>query len=960
MQTSSSMNMGKFRLNTNEAWFAPGSLDELFEVFLSDLLRVGRVRKAEISLFNKRRELVPVANAVNVGTRGKEKQEVRVQSWIMDSSIVHSIRKVNLPNIHFALTIPLQSTEILGFLHIELDQFPSSTSYNMADFNSLGRQLSAKIKEIMLTEEVKEVQSELQNMTANNREMLQQVTSLSKELYAITAISTKINQSMEFDKSLRKSMTKVMEVFKASSIVVYIKDARTSKLELSAMDVMENSFDASLLKRFLRKFEKNLLHDIITLGKPLVKDLRPVFKGTSCKEFEEMGKGEIRTLIGVPVNSKETKIGALLLLHKSAENFSQNSLRLLSGMANIMGMAVENINLYRQTEQKKREAAFLVDSIERFHKELDLKRTLRAVAEEGTKLTGEECEVYLFSTTKVPMTQAIYQERGDRRSLKSRTFKKIHPKELKDLYELMVSQNKSVLIRSVNHMRKIGQDIKAYLQNRNIHCLMAVPLRLTGETLGLLLIGTRKGKRPFDRNDLSVAEALGSAASVAIQNARAYTSSLEMSDFLEKKITEKTSQIEQIEERQRIQVEHRKDIVFRVNRRNRFVFVNKAMETLTGYSREAFYRGDIQADEIVTEEDRDRVRTAFNKILKGELSLIKDLEYRQLTQGQENRIISMTIYPERNSTNRIVGVEGVGRDITEEKRLEAELTKAKDLALLGEFSGDIAHQIRNPLSNILMGKKRLEKALKPGLQAHKTEERPCKETVAFGSGQENLAAIFGDLSEGISNLNQIVTELLQYTKTMKLTRSSQRIDIILGEVPKMFEDVIRKHKIRVEEEFDPELPPLQVDALLMGQVFQNVIHNALAAMPDGGCLLMRTGFCYERPGYAFISISDSGVGIKPSEVENVFRPFYSTKGSGAGLGLSLAHRIVAAHNGVMWVCHNPCANLAHRVSPVIRAERDPYAKGTTMHILLPLDGTPDGKTAKPVRGDKNEPSNTRG
>ena len=956
MQTSFSMNMDTFKLKTNGAYIAPRSLDELFEIFLSKLLRVDRVRKAEISLFNKRRDLVPVASAVNVWTRGKEKQEVRVQGWAMDSSVVHSIRKVNLPNIHFALSIPLQSTEMLGFLHIELDQIPTSASYNMADFNLLGQQLSAKIKEIMLSEEIKEVQSELQNMTANNREMLQQVTSLSKELYAITAISTKINQSLEFDKSLRKSMTKVREVFKASSIVVYIKDSRTSKLELSAMDVMDNSFDPSFLKRFLKKFEKDLLHDIITLGKPLVKDLRPVFKETNS---EKMDEGGIRTLIGVPANSKEANIGVLLLLYKSSESFSQSSLRLLSGMANIMGMAVENMNLYRQTEQKKREAAFLVSSIKRFHKKLDLKKTLKSVAEEGAKLTGEQCEVYLFSTTKVPMTQATYQINGDRRRLKSRTFKEIHPKELKDLYEFMVSQNKSVLIRSINHTRKIGQDIKAYLKKRNLHFLMAVPLRLRGETLGLLLLGKEKGKRPFDRNDLSVTEALGSAASVAIQNARAYTSSVEMSDFLEKKITEKTSQIEQIQERQRIRVEHRKDIIFRVNRRNRLVFVNKAMETLTGYSRETFYRGDILANEIVAEEDRDRVRTAFKKILNSELPLIKDLEYRQLTQGHENRIISLTIYPERSSTNRIVGVEGVGRDITEEKRLEAELTKAKDLALLGEFSGDIAHQIRNPLSNILMGAKRLEKALKLDVQVQKTADRSRKETLFLKGGRENLAAIFGDLSNGISNLNQIVTGLLQYTKTMKPTRSFQRIDVILRETPKMFQELIEKNRIRVEEDFDPKLPPLQVDALLIGQVFQNVIHNSLEAMTDGGRLLLSTGFSSNRLGHVFISISDSGVGVNPSETENVFRPFYSTKGSGAGLGLSLAHRIVEAHNGVMWVCNNPCPHLAPRPSGDIDGDCNPQAKGTTMHILLPLDGTTDEKTEKVARGDRNEPSNTR-
>lgn len=438
---------------------------------------------------------------------------------------------------------------------------------------------------------------------------------------------------------------------------------------------------------------------------------------------------------------------------------------------------------------------------------------------------------------------------------------------------------------------------------------------------------------------------MGSAASVAIQNARAYTSSLEMSDFLEKKITEKTSQIDQIQETQRIRVEYRKDIIFRVNRRNRFVFVNKSMETLTGYSREAFYRGDILADEVVAEEDRDRVRTAFNKILNGELPLVKDLEYRHLTQRHENRIISMTIYPEKSSTNRIIGVEGVGRDITEEKKLEAELKKAKDLALLGEFSSDIAHQIRNPLSNILMGAKLLQEALKLDVQAHKTDKPTFKGPVSFRPAVEDMEKIFGDLSEGINNLNRVVTGLLTYTKTMKLTRSFQLIDVILRETFRIFQDLLKKNRIRVEEDFDPDLPPLPVDALLIGQVFQNVFHNAIEAMPHGGCLFLNSSFYHERPAYAFISISDSGMGIKLSETENVFRPFYTTKGTGIGLGLSLAHRIVEAHNGMIWICHNPCPHLDHRVSKYTE-KRDNYReKGTTIHILLPMDGT----LKKPVR-----------
>ncbi len=943
MQADFSSRMDTTSLKTNETFITVQSLDELLEVFLSNLLCVHHVKMAEVLLFNKRRDLVSVATATNQETGGIKKQEIRVQSWIMDSPVTHSIRKVNFPNVHFALSIPiLQLTEILGFLHIELCQIPTVDRDKLATFYLFSQELAAKIKEIMLSDEIKEVRSELRNMIANNREMLQHVTSLSKELYAISAISIKINQSMDFDRSMRKSITKIREVFKASSIAVYTKNTRTSKFELSAMDVQEDALDTSLLKEFFKKAEKTFLKDIITLGKPLVKELLPT---SDEKILEYVDNGKIRVLIGIPLNSKETNIGAMLLLHRSEKIFNQSSLRLLSGMANIMAMAIENMKLYRQTEQKKKEAAFLVSSIARFHKKLDLKETLKSVAEEGAKFIGEQCQVYLFSKTKVPMTQVTYQENGDRRPLKSRTFKEIRPKELKDLYVLMLSQNKSVLIRSINHTKKIEKDVKSYLQERDIHSLMAVPLRLRREILGLLLLVKKKDKRPFDRDDLSFAEALGSAASVAIKNARAYTDSLHMSDFLEKKITEKTSRIEEIEERQKIQVEHRRDIIFRVNRRNRFVFVNKAMETFSGYSREALCRGDIRAIDVVAREDRDRIRDVFKKILSGKLKLVKDFEYRQIDKRNQERIISMTIYPEMDFAHDVIGIEGVGRDITEEKKLEAELKKAKELAMLGEFSSDIAHQIRNPLSNILMGAKLLHKALKLDVQAHKTDKPTSKGPVSFRPAVDELEKIFGDLSEGINNLNRVVTGLLTYTKTLKLTRSVQRIDVILRETPVMFQDLLKKSCIRVEEDFDPDLPPLPVDALLIGQVFQNVFHNAIEAMPHGGCLFISTSFYSERPAYAFISISDSGTGIKLSEAENVFRPFYTTKGTGIGLGLSLAHRIVEAHNGMIWICHSPCPHLDHRVTKYTDKGDNSREKGATIHILLPMDGT----LKKPVK-----------
>jgi PAS domain S-box-containing protein len=519
-----------------------------------------------------------------------------------------------------------------------------------------------------------------------------------------------------------------------------------------------------------------------------------------------------------------------------------------------------------------------------------------------------------------------------------KTFELNQPQAVKAFYKQMILKKRPYLIRNIRRSKKIKADIKSFFMSNGIQSALAVPLKLTHKPLGLLLLGMEAGGRTFDFHDFSVAEALGAAASVAIENARAYCASVEMSEFLERKISEKTSEIEKIHEKQKIRVENRKDIIFRVNKSGRFVFVNKAMENITGRFREELYQEEIKALDVVADEDRKRVRDAFRAMLNGERSLIKDLEYRHHNRRGDDHFISLTIYPEKDELGRITGIEGVGHDITEKKHLETEIKKTKDLALLGEFSSAIAHQIRNPLGNILMGTKLLQKAVDLSNDSAGVMKLTTGERSGITENKEDLAEIFKNLSDGIYNLNQVVTELVEYTKTLKLRRSYQRIETILEETLVVFKDLIARNNIQQKKKFDINLPPLTVDALLISQVFQNIVHNAIQAMPSGGCLTVTTSMCHEKSGNVMISICDMGIGIEACDVEKIFHPFYTTKHSGIGLGLSLAHRIIDAHGGKVWVCQNPCVHYVSDDSG--NTAGDPPDRGVTFHIILPLtDGS---------------------
>ncbi len=910
----------------------PSNLDDLFELTLTHLLDVDHVRQADILLFNNKNDLVLVASGNNSGQKGPEKFRIMVQSWMINSAIRHSTRRVKVPTFFQVRSIPLRSSErLLGFLQIHMNQIQKDENPYLTLFYLIGLHLSTRIIEIMLRDEVKELTQEIRNFSSDNKDNHRRITSLSKELYAICAISTKINQSMDIRKSLRKSIIKLREVFRASAVQVYLKDQFGSKPKLFTMHLTEKKQKYS--QKLQEHIETVVMEDFFGTQSPTETRSGPL---AYHPKKVVLDIGPFKSMIMAPMRAKRKLVGALILLNESEGTFDQDNLRLLCGIGDIMGMAIENMNLYRQSQQEKKTAAFLVKSIAKFNEKLNLEKTLRSIAEKGAEFIGKCCRVYLFTETKIPM---IHLKQGKKRGDKfvnPESFNTIQPAPLKEFYERMRHNKRPSLISDITHTTRFKRNIMSFFAEEGIKSIVSVPLTLIGKSMGLLLFCSGGGRGAFDHLDLSVSQALGAAASVAIENSRAYTASVEMSDFLEKKIGEKTIQIQKIQERINIRVENRNDIIFRINDRNRFVFVNNAMETLTGLSREDMYREDFTIEQIVDSEDLDRVRSCFQIVLKGALPMIKDLEYRHVNKRGKDHLISLTIYPEKDSNGVIIGIEGVGRDITEKKKLEAELEKAKSLALLGEFSSAIAHQIRNPLGNILMGTKLLQRSLgleHPDISSHDPEEK--NENSNFtGLNKEALTGIFKNLADGINNLNQVVTELVEYTKTLKLSRSYQRIQVILEENLSMFQGMITQKGIRVEKYYENDAPLLSVDAVLISQVFQNVIHNAIQAMQLGGRLIIWTENYPKKPGHVVVSISDTGVGIAATDIEKIFHPFYTTKDSGTGLGLSLAHRIVEAHRGKIWVCHNPCPHAPTDGQPN-QYGFVPPERGVTFHILLP-------------------------
>jgi transcriptional regulator with GAF, ATPase, and Fis domain len=398
-------------ITTLETYNMIDNLDDLFEAYLGYILHMNQVWQAEILLFNSTQILTPVAESKWIGPPNKLEPKVYSESWLLDYPVRHTAKSVGRTQIRPVFSVPLMdSGTIMGFLNIQLEKLNLVDKYQLSQFHFIGLQLSSNIKEMRLKNEIREIREELQLQISNNRAILYQATSLSKELYAISAISTRINQSMDFDQTLHRCLTTIRKVFKAYSILIYTQNDTNSKIELVACECEDESAIEALNGQYMKSIGKNYLKEVLKSDKPLVKErlaaLLPAPEGIATTP-------PITSLIGVALHSRESTIGAIILLYRSPEPINHSGLRLLSGMANIMGMNIENKALYRQSIQKKSEVDFLFRSIVKFNKTLDLQATLTSVAEKGVEYCGVNSRVYLFSQIKAQVIISSYQRQND-------------------------------------------------------------------------------------------------------------------------------------------------------------------------------------------------------------------------------------------------------------------------------------------------------------------------------------------------------------------------------------------------------------------------------------------------------------------------------------------------------------------------------------------------------------------
>lgn len=359
-------------------------------------------------------------------------------------------------------------------------------------------------------------------------------------------------------------------------------------------------------------------------------------------------------------------------------------------------------------------------------------------------------------------------------------------------------------------------------------------------------------------------------------------------DELEQRVQERTVKLKEAnkalqesEASYRELTESINDLFFAMDKDLRYIYWNKASETLTGILAKDAIGKSIY--ELFPDVKGTKAKQFYDEALKTQQPQRFESQFQI---GGNKYIFEINAYPTKN------GISVIAKDISEKKKLEMQLLRSQRMESIGTLAGGIAHDLNNMLTPIMLSLQMLK-------EKHKDEQ-----------SQKLLTILEKNSMRGANLIKQILT----FSRGVEGERKPIQIMDHISEIETVLKETFpRNIEIRIDPQKD--LFTISGDATQLYQVIMNLCVNARDAMPSGGILnIMASNFFIDENyalkhteakvgQYVVIAVSDTGIGIPHKIVDRIFEPFFTTKefGNGTGLGLSTALAIVKSHGGFITV-----------------------------------------------------------
>lgn len=340
------------------------------------------------------------------------------------------------------------------------------------------------------------------------------------------------------------------------------------------------------------------------------------------------------------------------------------------------------------------------------------------------------------------------------------------------------------------------------------------------------------------------------------------------------------------------------DAIMGITLENTIFLWNRGAEDTFGYTREEMT--GKTPDILIPEDMQEQGELTFFTREALEKGYIRGYVTDRLRKDGQRIVVNVTRTVVRNANGEVVGFSAIVRDISREQKLQKKVIQHERLSVMGQMAAQVAHEIRNPLSSIMLNLELVEDEL---------DELEVRQVAG-------IRRLLKTVDTEVSHLSNITDDYLSFVQMPVLEMGELSTLAVVNEVVSLMRQSLNSHKIHLDL-LKKTVPLVMGDYNQLRRAVLNVLKNAIEVTEEEGTIRVWCSVSRNRQ-YLYINIRDFGPGIPEKEIEKVFELFYTTKLTGSGLGMHITQMILKEHGGAVDVFSKP-------------------GKGTLVRLRLPLE-----------------------
>lgn len=766
-------------------------------------------------------------------------------------------------------------------------------------------------------------------MRGERKKREEEIIRLNQELSILNAISQTVNQSIDLDEILNKTLDKMMEMINVKSVGIYLLDEKSQELVYVAHRGFSKTFSKAM-RRF--KLGEGVTGKVAQLGEPLFIEDYPSYPEALPLAIEE----GLKSLAVIPLKSRDRLYGTLNIAQKEFHPYTSFEKNLYNSIGQIISSAMERVSLYTQNVKRLKEQTILYSISQEIASRLELKVILQKIMESAVILLEAEAgDIALWNEQRQNYSIAIVHGLPE-----SLIGTEITP-SMQGVIGDVLRRKVPILYVDYEHHANRWRDLDAY----HFKEVVGVPLIVREMVIGAMAVGTTNSEKHFQQNEIDLLFNFANQAAIAIGNAKLYeeslakikqltilhevgkilSSTLELDELLKKSL-------ELLKEQWGYAIcsillldKERNELYIRqVSGRNpeevkdkRFKVGVDGIVGQVAKTGQPYYAPEVSKDvHYINLSPEVQSEAAFPLKVREEVIGVLNIETVEPRGFDQEDLKALSSFANQMgiSIENAQLFSNLKQTLQELRQAQDQIIQAEKLRAMGEMASGVAHDFNNVLAVILGNIQLLlyqldhlrPEEIREGLR---TIERSAKDGAETIRRIQEFTGMRRDKEFTLLSLNDLVKEVVAVTQPRWKDQPQQRgvqIEVI---------------------DHLTEIPLIMGNPSELKEVLTNIVFNAVDAMPGGGKIIISTQPQTEE--WVEIRITDTGIGMTEEVKKRIFDPFFTTKGvTNSGLGMSVSYGIVKRHGGEI----------------LIESE---VGKGSTFIIHLPIGYEEEKKEKEP-------------